>query len=456
MSVSMTLLWIAIAVLLIVVALLAWRLWQTSRTPVQSRPEGDSGRLAPHASDTPPPVARQRSSAPPPASAGGTAGSGGQAPARQSAPAASDSYPTSRPRTSKPPPALAGHIPGISPSSSSAASHARSRSGTRPPPASAGGARGDDEASDPEPARRRSAGVPIPQSSPARALAGAASWGYQLQEIELQAIEHAPFDLVVIDYSRDGSEEEAFTPSELARLKRRGGARQRLVYAYVSVGEAESYRYYWQRRWKSTPPGWLIGENPEWHENFYVRFWDPDWQRILFGAKDSYIDRIAAAGFDGIYLDRCDVHEEIAERHPQVARERADIEGDMVEFVTALSGWVRQTHSGLGIIMQNAEGLLRHTSVRDAIDASAKEELLFGLSRAEKRNTRDEVLEARRMLDLMRRDGKAVFAVEYLAKPELQLEAAGALRAIGYIPYIAREDRELASLETRQPEPAVA
>lgn len=293
-------------------------------------------------------------------------------------------------------------------------------------------------------------------SMPAQTLTQARSWGYQLQNIELPAIEQSPFDLVVIDYSRDGSDEEAFTPRDLARLKRRAGARQRLVYAYISVGEAESYRYYWQRSWKRSLPTWIIGENPDWRENFYVRFWDRQWQHILYGSPNSYIGRIAAAGFDGIYLDRCDVYEEIGEHHRAIARERTDIEGDMETFVTALSAWTRQTYPDLGIVMQNAESLLQRVSVRSAIDASAKEELLFGLAGQEKRNTRDEVKQSRNLLDLMRRDGKAVFVVEYLKKPELQLEAAGALRSIGYVPYMARKDRELATLETKQPEPAAA
>lgn len=454
MSGSTTLLWIAIAVLLIAVAILAWRLWRKSRAQTSSHSGDDHGSFTPTPrDDAPRQIPTQRNTAPPPASAGGQAGP--PSPFRRSAPAApagaSDSYPTSRARTAKPPPALAGHIPGVSPSSSAANSHARARSGSRPPPAAAGGKPRDEESSDPEPARRRTTDAPAPQSSPlsapARNLASATSWGYQLQDIDLQTIETAPFDLLVVDYSRDGSDDEALTRAELTRLKRRGGERQRLVYAYISVGEAESYRYYWQRGWKLNPPSWLIGANPDWRENYYVRFWDRDWQRLLFGDENCYIDRIASAGFDGIYLDRCDVHEEIGERHRQVARERADIEGDMVAFVTALSTWVRQKHAGLGIIMQNAEPLLKYAHVRGAIDASAKEELLFGLAGVEKRNAREDVVEARGMLDLMRRDGKAVFVVEYLEKPEFKLEAAGALRAVGYVPYIAPKDRELSSLE---------
>ncbi len=68
-----------------------------------------------------------------------------------------------------------------------------------------------------------------------------------------------------------------------------------------------------------------------------MRIWDRQWQHILYGSPNSYIGRIAAAGFDGSYLDRCDVYEEIGEHHRAIARERTDIEGDKETFVTAMS-----------------------------------------------------------------------------------------------------------------------
>lgn len=474
---SNTLLWIAVVVLLIAVAVLAWRLWQMS-TAAQTgneRPEATADvDASPSRAST---RSTRRSATPPPASAGGTAAN--PADERRTLPpaaragqeprsSAGESFRLPRPRTSRPPPALAGNVPGNSPSSTSS-SHARKPGGSRPPAAPAGGSGPTDE-NDPEPARRGAAATggqypstgrspaddPRGNGTPASALAQVKSWAYQLQGIELAPTESTPFELLVIDYSRDGSEEEAFTRREISRLKRGNGGGQRLVYAYLSVGEAESYRYYWQRSWKRSPPDWLIGENKEWRENYYVRFWSPDWQRIVFGGEESYISRIARAGFDGIYLDRCDVYEEIAEHHPGVAGERPDIEGDMVRFVTALSSWVRGAHPGLGVMMQNAEGLLAHAPVRAALDAVAKEELLFGVDTAEKRNDQEDVRQSRTALDQMRRDGKAVFVVEYLDKPELRLEAAGALRAIGYVPYMARKDRELATLEADQPRPAIA
>jgi cysteinyl-tRNA synthetase len=87
------------------------------------------------------------------------------------------------------------------------------------------------------------------------------------------------------------------------RVKADGGAR--LVLCYLSVGEAETYRFYWRSEWETAPPDWHLGENPQWPDNYAVRYWDPDWQGIVF----AYLERILDAGFDGVYLDRVDAYE---------------------------------------------------------------------------------------------------------------------------------------------------
>jgi len=40
-----------------------------------------------------------------------------------------------------------------------------------------------------------------------------------------------------------------------------------------------------------------------------VRYWDPNWQYIICGSSDSYVNRIVNAGFDGVYLDLVDEYE---------------------------------------------------------------------------------------------------------------------------------------------------
>jgi len=61
-------------------------------------------------------------------------------------------------------------------------------------------------------------------------------------------------------------------------------------------------------------PSFLHSENPNWEGNFYVHYWDEEWQKIICGNDDSYLKKILDAGFDGVYLDLIDAFEYFEER----------------------------------------------------------------------------------------------------------------------------------------------
>lgn len=282
-------------------------------------------------------------------------------------------------------------------------------------------------------------------------LSGISNWGYQLQKVQVAEVAASPFQLMVIDYSADGSSKRAFSPADVARMQAMPGGGRRLVLSYLSIGEAESYRYYWDPAWKGEPPSWLIGENPEWPENYAVRFWDPTWQRLMFGRAESYLDRIIDAGFDGVYLDKCDVFEDLQQGHPTVAAGRLEMEADMVSFVVRLSRYAKGRKPGFAIVMQNAEVLLEDEALRMAIDGVAKEELLYGYSGPEKPNPKNEVAFSKNALDLVRKSGKPVFVVEYLGNRDKITTALATLGDYGYIGAVAGKDRDLDKLN---PDPA--
>ena len=123
----------------------------------------------------------------------------------------------------------------------------------------------------------------------------------------LDAVSATNYDLLILDLFFE--DDMAFTAAEVEQLKHKANGGKRLVVCYMSIGEAEDYRYYWQPEWKRDKPAWLARENPEWRGNYKVRYWDSEWQEIICGADDSYLNRILAAGFDGVYLDIIDAFE---------------------------------------------------------------------------------------------------------------------------------------------------
>ncbi|UCB46234.1 MAG: endo alpha-1,4 polygalactosaminidase [Spirochaetota bacterium] len=122
----------------------------------------------------------------------------------------------------------------------------------------------------------------------------------------LSALKATDYDVIIMDAFFG---DDIIISSDVASLKKKPGGSARLVIAYMSIGEAEDYRYYWKSSWAKKPPSWLEEENPDWLGNYKVRYWNPEWQAIVFGRSDAYLDRIVSAGFDGVYLDIIDAFE---------------------------------------------------------------------------------------------------------------------------------------------------
>ena len=122
----------------------------------------------------------------------------------------------------------------------------------------------------------------------------------------VSALNATNYDVLIIDSYFDST---ALTASEVTSLKTKANGGSRLVISYMSIGEAENYRYYWQSTWSTTAPTWLAAENPEWLGNYKVRYWQTDWQDIIFGNDSSYAKKLLDAEFDGVYLDIIDAFE---------------------------------------------------------------------------------------------------------------------------------------------------
>lgn len=123
----------------------------------------------------------------------------------------------------------------------------------------------------------------------------------------INSVKETNYDLIIMDmFFKDHN---SFTSSEIEQLKTKANGGKRLVISYMSIGEAEDYRYYWQSNWSTNKPYWLDAENPDWARNYKVKYWNQDWQNIIFGNENSYLKKIIDARFDGVYLDIIDAFE---------------------------------------------------------------------------------------------------------------------------------------------------
>jgi cysteinyl-tRNA synthetase len=257
-------------------------------------------------------------------------------------------------------------------------------------------------------------------------------FAYQLQNIDLAAISASKFDLLIIDYSADGSDALRFTPEEIAALKNSAGGKK-IVLAYMSIGEAQNYRGYWDPAWVPGNPSWLDLQNPEQPGNYAVQYWDPAWQAIIFGSPDSYLNKIIAAGFDGVYLDHVNAYEYWGPGGSS-GLNRAVAGQEMVDFVTSIAQYARvvKGKTSFGIFPQNAEALSSHADYVQVVTGIGAEDVWYNDNSAQPSSYTSGVLQC---LDVFRSAGKLVLVVDYVTQISKIDDFYQKAVAKDYVPY---------------------
>ena len=307
-------------------------------------------------------------------------------------------------------------------------------------------------------------------TTPRAVLTGVNSWAYQLSGISPDQLHGCGADVAVVDFSSDGTLANAFSRDQVEQMRRKASGGTTKVVAYMSIGEAESYRdIYWKANWLGSSPArprWLGPANDEgWGNNYRVRYWDPEWQKLILGSPDAYLDRLIAAGFDGVYLDIVDGFEfwQDPSRSPDAGRRTAADE--MIEFVIRIARYAWSKNPNFYIIPQNGEALLESEVYRAHISAIGMEDIFFTWSNDDRGgsddvepNSASDIDDRMAYLEHAIRDQIPVLAVEYLMDqaddrrriPEVEIE----MRRRKLIPHFA--ERQLERLWCPQVEPAKA
>ena len=257
-----------------------------------------------------------------------------------------------------------------------------------------------------------------------------------MQNANFAALRKTKFDLAVIDYSADGSDTLRYTPQQIHSLQNSPG-KHKTVLAYMSIGEAEDYRFYWQTAWDphhtgkpaAGAPTWLGPSNPDWPDNYKVKYWDPNWQAVVF----QYVDKLVAAGYDGAYLDIIDAFEYWGPGGPS-SLNRASAAADMVSFVKAIAHHARVVDQdpGFQIYVQNGESLGVDPDYLATINGLGVEDLWCN---GNSRNNAAEV--AARLADTDRFEyaGKTVLSIDYVTRKGLINDFYAKAKSRGYVPY---------------------
>ena len=280
----------------------------------------------------------------------------------------------------------------------------------------------------------------------AQSLTNISSWGYWLNNLNVEELANSPYELLVIDYSKDGSDENKLTPAEVSKIK----VGNKTVISYISIGEAEDYRLYWDPSWADNPPAWLGPENPDWAGNYKVRYWMPEWQNIIF----RYIDTIMAQGFDGIYMDIIDAYEYWKYENP----EEPKADSLMLDFILKIRQHIAsKTTKTFYMLPQNGELIINETNVDatmkgkffQAINGIGVEDVFFpgDLPENNPYNPSQDRLNA---LTEFMQNGKQVFSVEYLTNSQKIAKYKDEAQKYGFVPYVCTRELDKLCYENVQ------
>ena len=221
-------------------------------------------------------------------------------------------------------------------------------------------------------------------------------------------------DWIVLDANFAGDTPWKQTDLDTIRIGKAG----RKVVAYLSIGEAEDYRSYWQSDWVSngnrtaSAPIWLGIENPDWRGNYQIKYWNGDWQKLML----TTIDDTMARGFDGVYLDIVDGFETYEQGADSYLDDRMNPETkqtyrrDMVDWVKAVAARARAKNPAALVIPQNGSQLAADKDFIEVISAQGIENLFTNGNKLQPKSHRDEILGH---LKLLASAKKPVLLIEY-------------------------------------------
>ncbi len=232
-------------------------------------------------------------------------------------------------------------------------------------------------------------------------------WAYQLQNLDLSGavneIVNSRYDLVVIEPTVTCNYEFAARDmvSRIKASKASDGVHRKLVIAYIDIGEAEEWRWYWDGHTTYEEKGlcknsyvnaiqtwapFVVACDPDgWAGNYPVAFWDKDWKDIVIHGTslgshlnlyfDSMLDEVIQDGFDGVYLDWVEAWEMTA------VQNRAQNEGknpgqEMLNFIKEIRNYGKQYNPGFIVIQQNSSELINEVganALKNAVDAIGQE-----------------------------------------------------------------------------------
>lgn len=316
-------------------------------------------------------------------------------------------------------------------------------------------------------------------------------WAYQIQDLDKQGaigtLAASPYDMLVVDptvtYEPDFNARQMV--DTLKSSSAHDGVHRKLVLAYLDIGQAEEWRWYWHGQATYEQHGqcrdtyvaslqqamqWVVACDPDgWAGNYPVAYWDPAWYDIVINGTDlgsalglhfnSMLDEVLKDGFDGVYLDWVEAWE------MEAVRQRAAEEGknpglEMFKLIQAIKEFGLRSNPSFIVLQQNSSALLEEIGadgLAAAVDGIAQEAVWWdgdpvdddwsnpsGFDQPTDTDLTNYYLQR---LTAYKNNGFPVFVCEYAVASAADAYSRAA--AAGFIGYVTR--RPLSELTTTPP-----
>jgi len=231
-------------------------------------------------------------------------------------------------------------------------------------------------------------------------------WAYQIQDISrtgaVDELANSHYDMLVLEPTRTdwSSDDKNFDTKamveKLKNTKASDGTHRKLIVAYIDIGEAEDWRWYWtwSKEWPQGEPrpadwpNYILTHDPDdWEGDYPLAYWDERWKDIViygnnqdsspYGDYNSVIDEVIKDGFDGIYLDWVEGFEndEVMAEAQKLGKDSAV---EMIHFIQEMRGYAIERNPSFVIIQQNAAALCEdHPELFSVIDAISQEAIWY-------------------------------------------------------------------------------
>lgn len=242
-------------------------------------------------------------------------------------------------------------------------------------------------------------------------------FGYYTSKVDPEKVKASKHKMLIINEADSNS--NLFTKEQVSAM-----GVDKIILAEVSVGYAETYRWYWKKEWSTNKPAFLGDEYTS--NQYYVKeWWHKDWWTVTTGIIDKAID----AGFNGVVLDGVDVYIELGAS--KTMRDK------MVDYVIAISNYAKSKNPNFVILPKNAELLGRIPEYAKAIDGLVKEDLIYSsISNGSTgpKNGFPQINKAMNDLNNFKIFEKPVFVIEYVSG-KLWEDAKSLIKRNGYVGY---------------------